>query len=115
MEDGQYGIYAHHSGLIANLVPGQLTFRVPGEENVTVYVSEGLLKVENNSVLVLVDALERPEEIDLVRAKLAVERAKEEALQKKSAQDYRLAQAHMMRALNRLRAGNLAAAKKGQK
>ena len=66
-------------------------------------VSAGLLKVEKNHVLLLVDTAEHPEEIDENRAKRAAEQAKEAILQKKSIQDYYTAQAKMARAIGRLR------------
>jgi len=103
---GQYGILAGHSNLISAVVPGKLVFRVPGGEDQTLAVSEGIVKVENNEVLVLVDTAERPEDIDINRAKRAAEEAKEELLQKRSLVEYRSAQAHLARALNRLKVKN---------
>ena len=102
--DGQYGIMASHNNMIAAIVPGVLKFTKPDETVIVVAVSEGLVKVENNSVLILVDTIELPEEIDENRAKRAAEQAKEAILQKKSIQDYYSAQAKMARALGRLRA-----------
>ncbi len=66
-------------------------------------VSSGLVKVENNEVLVLVDSAERPEDIDENRAKRAAAEAKEAMLQKRSIQEYQQAQANLARAINRLR------------
>ena len=102
--DGQYGIMANHNNMIAAIVPGVLKFTKPDETVIVSAVSEGLVKVENNSVLILVDTIELPEEIDENRAKRAAEQAKEAILQKKSIQDYYSAQAKMARALGRLRA-----------
>lgn len=102
--DGQYGIMASHNNMIAAIVPGVLKFTEPDETVIVAAVSEGLVKVENNSVLILVDTIELPEEIDENRAKRAAEQAKEAILQKKSIQDYYSAQAKMARALGRLRA-----------
>lgn len=103
---GLFGILANHSNLIAAIVPGRLSYRVPGGENLYAAVSEGLLKVENNKVLVLVDSAERPEEIDANRALREAEEAKEEMLQKKSIIENRLASANLARALNRLKVKN---------
>ncbi len=69
-------------------------------------VAEGLVKVENGEVLVLVDSIERPEEIDANRAKREAEEAEEAILQKKSRLEYRTAQADLARALNRLKVKN---------
>ena len=100
---GQYGILAGHSNLMSAVVPGKLVFRVPDGEDQVVAVSAGIVKVEKNEVLVLVDTAERPEEIDENRARRAAEEAKEAMLQKRSLQEYRSAQAHLARALNRLK------------
>ena len=101
---GQYGILAHHSNMISAIIPGTLTFRTEnGGEMQVASVSNGLVKIEDNDVLVLVDTAERPEEIDENRARLAADQAREEMLQKRSIQEYRAAQAHLSRALARLR------------
>lgn len=100
---GQYGIQAMHSNMIAAIVPGTLKFTAPDGEVTVAAVSEGLVKVENNHVLLLVDTAERPEEIDENRARRAAEQAKEAILQKRSIQDYQAAQAKMARAISRLR------------
>ena len=108
---GQYGILAHHSNMIAAVVAGEIMFRKAGkergenekEDKVIASVSAGLVKVEDNDVLVLVDSIERPEEIDENRARKAAAKAKEEMLQKRTVQEYRQAQAHLARAINRLK------------
>lgn len=103
---GQYGIQAMHRNMIAAIVPGMLKIVTPdGKENIAA-VSEGMVKVENNQVLLLVDTAERPEEIDINHAKRSAEEAKEAILQKKSIQDYRSAQAKMARAISRLKVKN---------
>ena len=101
--NGQYGIQANHSNIVAAIVPGILKITTPEGEKIIAAVSGGIIKVENNRVLLLVDTAERPEEIDENRAKRAAEQAKEAILQKKSIQDYHAAQVKMARALNRLR------------
>ena len=100
---GQYGIQAMHNNMIAAIVPGMLKITTPNGDKIIAAVSEGLVKVENNHVLLLVDTAELPEEIDENRAKHSAEQAKEAILQKKSIQDYYAAQAKMARAIGRLR------------
>ena len=85
---GQYGIQANHSNMVAAVVPGILKYMLPDGTEFIAVVSEGIVKVENNQVLLLLDTVERPEEIDENRAKRAAEQAKEALLQKKSIQDY---------------------------
>ena len=101
--DGERGILAHHASMMAAVVPGMLRFQPPGEEVQLAAVSPGMVKVEHNEVLVLVDSAERPEEIDEARARREADEAREAILQKKSRQEYQLAQATLARALNRLR------------
>ena len=76
-EDGQYGIWAGHSNVISAVVPGIMTFRVPGKKDEIAAVSSGLVKIENNDVLLLVDSAEHPEDIDIKRAQHAADAAKE--------------------------------------
>ena len=101
--DGERGILAHHASMMAAIVPGVLRFQPPGQEVQLAAVSPGMVKVEKNDVLVLVDSAERPEEIDEARARREADQAREALLQKKSRQEYQLAQASLARALNRLR------------
>ena len=101
--DGELGILAHHSPIIAAVQPGTLRYQAPGGDVQLAAVSPGMVKVENNEVLVLVDSAERPEEIDAARARREADEAREALLQKKSRQEYQLAQATLARALNRLR------------
>ena len=101
--DGERGILAHHASMMAAIVPGMVCWQQPGERMQLAAVSPGMVKVENTEVLVLVDSAERPEEIDEARARREADQAREAILQKKSRQEYQLAQATLARALNRLR------------
>ena len=101
--DGERGILAHHSPMIAAVKPGTLRYQVPGEKPRLAAISPGMVKVEHNDVLVLVDSAERPEEIDEARAQREIEEAREALLQQRSRQEHQLAQATLARALNRLR------------
>lgn len=104
--EGQYGILPNHRNMIAAIVPGTLCYRLPGQPEQMAAVSQGMVKIEDNEVLLLVDSAERPEDIDAIRAKHAADAAKEAILQKKSIQEYRSAQAHLARAINRLKVKN---------
>lgn len=105
--DGSFGVQAHHSNMISAVFPGELHYRPSegpdaGVEKIAA-VSSGLIKVENNDVLVLVDTAEHPEEIDANRARRAADAAKEALLQKRSIQEYKVAQYNLARAMSRLR------------
>ena len=100
---GAYGVLAHHSNTVTAVVPGELRYRLPGEETQIASISSGIMKIENNQVLILVETIERPEEIDSNRAKRAEEAAREALLQKQSIGEYKMTQAYLARALARLR------------
>ena len=67
-------------------------------------VSDGLLKVENNEVMILVDTAENPEDIDEARARRAEEQAREALKRANSNRDVSLATAELSRALSRIKA-----------
>lgn len=101
--DGQYGVLADHANLITAIVPGELSFTVPGEKSEVVAVAGGIMKVEDNDVLILVDYFLRPEEIDADRAMQEEAAAREIMLQKRSRREYRSAQAQLARAVTKLK------------
>ncbi|MDO4813121.1 MAG: ATP synthase F1 subunit epsilon [Eubacteriales bacterium] len=101
--DGLYGIQAQHENVVIAVVPGTLSLRSAEGEEIVAAVSGGVLKMENNEALLLVDTAERPEEIDLSRAERDAAEAKEALLQKRSAQESHLAEERMARALNRIK------------
>lgn len=47
-------------------------------------VGQGFCEIANNRVMLLADTIEKPEEIDRIRAQEALERAKERLRQKQS-------------------------------
>ena len=104
LSDGQYGILADHRNMTAGLIPGILSYTRPDGKKKYLAVSYGFVKVEFNEVLVMVDDAERPEEIDENRAQQDADAAQEAMLQQKSLRDYRMAQADLSKAKNRLRA-----------
>ena len=101
--DGEREFLAHHSNMIAAVVPGELRAKLPDGKTGIAAVSEGILKAEHNEVLVLADTVERPEEIDANRAREKEAEAKEAVLQKRSIQEYKMAQAALAREISRLK------------
>ena len=106
--DGLYGVQAFHCNMVAAVIPGVLRYRLPGGTEQVAAVSRGLIRVENNNVLMLVDAAEHPEEIDEKRALRSVKEAQERMAHRESTRDYNAAQARMSRALNRIKVKSLA-------
>ncbi len=100
---GQYGLLAYHCNLFGAIIPGELKVKLPGKDFEVASVSSGLFKMENNEVLILVDSIERPSEIDINRAKRAAENAREALLHKLSRQEYYVNQTQLARAINRMK------------
>ena len=73
---GQLGILPHHAPLMTILQPGELRARKGGEE-LRLCITGGFLEVRPDRVIVLADAAEREEEIDVCRAEEAMRRARE--------------------------------------
>ena len=94
--DGIYGLMAQHEDIVLAVVPGKLTLRDADG------VSEGVLKMEHGEALVLVDTIERPEEIDLHRAEEMAAEARAELKAKRSAQEQAIANARIARAISRI-------------
>jgi len=101
--DGEKAMLAHHEDMVIAITNGDMKFRLEDKTWVNAVVGKGFAQVINNRVSVLVDTVERPEDIDAARAKEALERAKEQLRQKQSLQDFRLSQASMARAMTRLK------------
>ena len=100
--DGSYGVQAGHEPIVTAIEPGEARYKVDGVWH-TAVVTQGFAEIMSDYAVVLVATAERPEDIDANRAKQAEARAREELLQKRSQMEYRLAQANLARALNRLR------------
>jgi len=74
--EGQLGILPHHAPLMTILQPGDLMIRKDKEEEYLV-ISGGFLEVRPDKVVILADACERVDEIDVARAEEAKRRAQE--------------------------------------
>ena len=68
--EGQLGILPHHAPLMTMLQPGDLVIRKGGKEE-ALTISGGFLEVRPDKVVILADACERAEEIDVARAEEA--------------------------------------------
>ena len=102
--EGQLGILPHHAPLMTMLEPGELLVRKGGEE-LSMAISGGFLEVRPDRVIVLAEAAERDEEIDLARAEEAKRRAEERLSQRIPEVDASRAEAALRRSLARLKVG----------
>jgi F-type H+-transporting ATPase subunit epsilon len=77
--DGEMGFLPQHAPLITYLGIGELRART-GSETLHFATHNGFARMEENRLLVLADAAEAPEEIDVQRAEDALSRARAERL-----------------------------------
>ena len=103
--DGQKEILAHHEDMVIAVNDGEMRFQPEGSDNWEyAVVGIGLVEIVNNRVTLLVESAERPEEIDVARAREAKERAEEQMRQKQSIHEYYHSRASLARAMARLKA-----------
>jgi F-type H+-transporting ATPase subunit epsilon len=100
--EGQLGILPHHAPLVTMLQPGDLFIKKDTEEQY-MSISGGFLEVRPDKVIVLADACERAEEIDVERAEAAKRRAEEILKTKPPEVDTTAAEAALRRSLARLK------------
>lgn len=99
---GELGILPAHAPLMTFLGPGELLLR-KGTEETSMAVTGGFLEVRDNKVVVLAEAAERAEEIDLARAEEARRRAEQRIAQREKTEDMARAEAALRRSLIRLK------------
>jgi F-type H+-transporting ATPase subunit epsilon len=100
--EGELGILPHHAPLMTMLKPGELLIRKDSEE-MYLAVSGGFLELRPDKVIILADACERAEEIDITRAEEAKRRAEERIKTHPQGLDVARAQAALLRSLIRIR------------
>lgn len=101
--EGYFGVWPGHAPFLTSLGSGEVSYRAGREEN-SLAVNGGFAEVQGQRVIVLADAAESPEEIDIARAERARERAERRLAGKTPEEiDYARALAALNRALVRLR------------
>lgn len=100
--EGQLGILPHHAPLMTMLQSGELIVKKDGEEFYLV-ITGGFLEVRPDKVIILADACEHCEEIDIARAEAAKKRAEERLKSQSPEIDHARAEAALRRALIRLK------------
>jgi F-type H+-transporting ATPase subunit epsilon len=102
--DGEKEVRAHHEPYIIAVDSGEVRFRTPDMKKHIGVCGRGFAKVSiKNEVELIVDTLERPEDIDVRRAEEAKERAMEQLRQKQSYMQYHQSKAALARAMSRLK------------
>jgi F-type H+-transporting ATPase subunit epsilon len=102
LETGEVGILPRHAPLLARMRPGEVRVRT-GAEELTFYVSGGILEVQPHVVTVLADTAVRARDLDEAAAVKAKERAEEALRNRRTDIDYARAQAELAEAIAQLR------------
>lgn len=100
--DGYIGIWANHAPLMTSMRVGCLEYITEGGVREVLAVSNGFVEVTDNKVIVLADSVEQQDEINVERAKLACERAREHLAAGRTNIDIDRAREAYERAINRL-------------
>jgi len=101
---GEFGILEGHVPFLSGIMPGELRYAVDGKTE-HISVTSGFAEVSDDNVSILVDAAEAALEIDIERAKKAMERATERLSKDRSAEDvdFIRAEAALKRAITRVK------------
>jgi F-type H+-transporting ATPase subunit epsilon len=100
--DGYFGVLAHHAPMLAEVGVGRLVAERAGGARDVLSVAGGFLQVRDDATMVLADAAEARENIDLQRARQALERARERLADRAPGLDVERAESARQRAMSRI-------------
>ena len=102
--EGEFGVLPGHIPFLSGIVPGELRYDTDSAKE-HMAVSTGFVEVSKNRVSVLVDSAESASDIDVERARSALERARERLKKERGREDIDFARAEiaLKRALARLK------------
>jgi len=101
--EGYFSIQVNHTPFVSSLKPGVIKVTRPNGVALTYSSSGGFLMTDGKKAIILADAVERPEEIDVARAQAAKERAEKRLAERTPEIDVDRARLALLRALNRLK------------
>jgi F-type H+-transporting ATPase subunit epsilon len=99
---GEFGVLVGHTPFMTALDVGTIRFTDAQGQEHSVFVSGGFAEALPDKVTVLAESAERSRDIDLERAKAALERAQKRLSDKEAGIDYMRAKMAMIRALRRI-------------
>jgi F-type H+-transporting ATPase subunit epsilon len=100
--DGEFAVLPQHAAFITILAPGELRI-VRNNDEESMVITGGFFEVRDDRVVVLADAAERVDEIDVARAEAARVRAEQSLRERPETVDLAAAEASLRRALARLK------------
>jgi len=100
---GSFQVLFNHAPIISTFEIGVVTLVDSEDKTIKFSTSGGTVEIVKNKIVLLAETFEKPEEIDLNRAKKALERAKQRlSINKKEKVDTIRAEAALGRAMNRI-------------
>ena len=99
--EGEFGLLSNHIPMVVMLAVSRLTL-IDANGSKDYAISGGMLHFANNVCRILTDTIEGEEEIDLERARKAMERAKKRLESKESDVNMRRAEIALQKAINRI-------------
>lgn len=99
---GEMTLLPNHMPIFAALVPCKLILKDENDGSKEYAISGGFMQFDSNVGMILADAIEGRDEIDLERAKRAKERAQQRLEKKDPNTNIKRAELSLQRALNRI-------------
>lgn len=99
---GEFGVLTGHTPFLTTLKTGSLKYKDESGRERFVFVSSGFAEALPDRVTVLAESAERRKDIDVQRAKSAVERAEKRLQSAGKDVDYIRAKAALLRAISRI-------------
>ena len=103
-EMGEVGITPRHAPLLTRLKPGEVRVRTQEGEDLSFFVSGGMLEIQPHIVTVLADTAIRADDLDEAQALEARERAEKMLADKSADIDYAKAQTELAQSMAQLAA-----------
>ncbi len=97
-DSGEITVLPSHIPLLTKVAPGELTIKKGGKMS-HFALTGGFMEVKENLVTILADYAVRAEDIEVVKAKEAQERAENTMKQKVSQRDFAIAEADLRRSI----------------
>lgn len=110
---GEFGVLPGHAPFMTTLGIGEVSYVKGGETAGYLAVAGGYAEVLNDRMIILAETAEMAEEIDVARAKAALERAEKRLFSGSPDIDVDRARLAMMRALTRLKVAEKVKRKEG--
>jgi len=100
---GEFGVLIGHTPFLTTLKMGTLRYKDAGGRERVVFVNGGFAEALPNKVTVLAESAERRRDIDIERAKSALERAQKRIDERSEDIDFVRAEMALKRSLHRIR------------